>query len=72
MARAPRNGQVSVLWSILNANGRHRQSESQQGTQRKAMTRTSIDQFRTPLREADNVVLPKGTYQGTLGVFLRL
>ena len=36
------------------------------------MTRTSIDQARTPFREGDKVVLLKGTYQGTPGVFLRL
>jgi len=36
------------------------------------MTKTSIDQSRTLFREGDSVVLVRGTYQGTPGVFLRL
>jgi hypothetical protein len=36
------------------------------------MTKSSIDQSRTLFREGDNVVLVRGTYQGTPGVFLRL
>jgi hypothetical protein len=33
---------------------------------------TSIDQFPTPFREGDNVVLLEATCRGTPGVFLRL
>ena len=36
------------------------------------MNKTRIDESRVPLLEGDNVVLVRGTYQGTPGVFLRL
>lgn len=36
------------------------------------MNKTDIEQSRTVFLEGDNVVLTRGTYQGTPGVFLRL
>jgi hypothetical protein len=36
------------------------------------MNNTDVEQSRTPFLEGDNVVLKRGTYQGTPGVFLRL